>query len=128
MPALAPLLRPVFVCGLTDLFVADAAAALGVPIDEEDMDADVVVGVEVDVEEDVVAVVIDADHVVAERSDLVVLQVSIYSLKKLHVLQICNLVGVGRRSEEDALHINEEVPAIRAIGGAREGSVRLIQI
>lgn len=80
MPALAPLLRPVSVCGSTDLFVAVAAAALGIPNDEEDMDADVVVGVEVDVEEDVVAVVIDADHVVAERSDLVVLQVSIYSL------------------------------------------------
>ena len=80
MPALAPLLRPVFVCGLTELFVAVAAAALGVPNAEEDMDSEVVVGAEVDIDEDVVAVAIDADHVVAERSDLVVLQVSIYSL------------------------------------------------
>lgn len=71
MPAFAPLLRPLFGCGLADLPVAVAAAALGVPDDEEDAEADVVVGVDVDVdmEEDVVAAAIDVDHVVAERSD-----------------------------------------------------------
>ena len=37
-------------------------------------------------------------------------------------------MDVGGRSEEDALHINKEVPAVRAIGGARESSVCLIQI
>ena len=72
MPAFAPLLRPVFVCGLTDLPVAVAAAAVGFADDEEDVEADVVVGVDVnvDVDEDEVAGAIDVDHVVAERSDL----------------------------------------------------------
>lgn len=69
MPAFAPLLRPVFVCRLIDLPVAFAAAALGVPGGEEEVDADVVVGIEVDADEDVVAAARDADHVVAERSD-----------------------------------------------------------
>lgn len=72
MPAFAPLLRPVFACGLTDLPVAVtvAAATLGVPDDEEDTEADVVAGVDADMDEDVVAAAIDVDHVVAERSDL----------------------------------------------------------
>ena len=74
MPAFAPLLRPGFVCGLTGLSVAVAAAAFGVADDEEDVEADVVVDidvdVDVDVDEDEVAGAIDADHVVAERSDL----------------------------------------------------------
>lgn len=72
MPAFAPLLRPVFVCVLTDLPVAVVGAALGGPDDDEEDDED----------EDEVAAAADADHVVAERSDLqVVLQVNIYSLK-----------------------------------------------
>lgn len=70
IPAFAPLLRRVFVCGLTDCSIAIATAALGVPDDEGDVEADVVVGVDVDVDEDVVAVATDVDHVVAERSDL----------------------------------------------------------
>lgn len=72
MPAFAPLLRPVFVCGLTGLPVAVADAALGVPDDVEDGEVDVVLGVDadVDVDEDVVAAATDVDHVVAERSDL----------------------------------------------------------
>lgn len=88
MPAFAPLLRPVFVCGLTRLFVAVAAAALGVPNAEEDLDLEFAVVAEVDIDEDVAAAAIDADHVVAERSDLIVLQVSIYSMKWFPVLQI----------------------------------------
>lgn len=70
MPAFALLLRLVFACGLAELPVAVAAAALGVPDEEEDVVADVALGVEVDVVEDVAAAAIDADHVVAERSYL----------------------------------------------------------
>ena len=72
MPAFASLLRPVFVCGLADLPVVVAAAALAVSDDEEDAEDEVVVGVDVDVNVDEIEVAgaIDADHVVAERSDL----------------------------------------------------------
>ena len=79
MPAFAPLLRPVFVRALDDLAVAVAvaAAAFGAPDEEGDSDAEVVGGVDVDVGvafdgvvEELVAAGTDADHVVAERSDL----------------------------------------------------------
>ena len=66
MPAFAPLLRPVLVCGLTGLFAAVAAAAMGV------VEAEIVTGVDADGEadEDVAAAAAGADQVVAERSDL----------------------------------------------------------
>lgn len=81
MPALAPLLRPVFGCawalGGFDFPVAVAAAAFEFCDVEDVVDAEVVVGVDAD--EDAVDVASDVDHVVAERSDLrLILLVSIY--------------------------------------------------
>lgn len=105
MPAFAPLLRPVFVCGLTDLLVAVAAAALGVPGDKEDKEDEVVVGIDVDVDvdededededEDVVAAAIGADHVVAERSDLQQRSQSAYLCVNSTVPRTQDLVSVG---------------------------------
>lgn len=72
MPAFAPLLRLVLVCGVIDLPVAVAGSALAGPDDGEEVGGDVVTGVDSDVEVDdeVVAAAADADHVVAERKDL----------------------------------------------------------
>lgn len=99
MPAFAPLLRPVFVCGLTDLPVAVAAAAFGVPGDKEDKEDEVVVGIDVDVDvdedEDVVAAAIGADHVVAERSDLQQRSQSAYLCVNSTVPRTQDLVSVG---------------------------------
>lgn len=68
MPAFAPLLRPVAGGGLAGLSVAVAiaAAAVGGAV------AEVVRGGDADGEadEDVAAAAVEADHVVAERSDL----------------------------------------------------------
>ena len=72
MPAFAPVLRPVLGWGAMEVLVvvvAAAAAALGGCDDEEDVGFD----------EDEVAAAADADHVVAERSDLHSFSRSIYT-------------------------------------------------
>ena len=109
MHTLVPLLRSVPVCELANVPVADVAAAVGVPNDENEMaddevkmEADVVEGVDVvvDVDEDeieadvigdvgvaagvgvdenVMISAVDVDHVIAERLDLRLFSRSEYS-------------------------------------------------
>ena len=69
MPAFAPLLRLVLGCGATEAPVAVALAAAAFEVVEDE----IMVGMDVDV----VAAVIDVDHVVAGRSDLWFFRVSI---------------------------------------------------
>ena len=127
MPALVPLLRPVFAAWALvgfDVPVAVAAAAFGSRDVEDVVEVEVVVGVDGD--GDAVDVATGVDHVVAERSDLrLILRVSIYrSVKRFGLF--CS--GGGRSTEEDILVVDEEISAIGAVGGAHERPVCLIEV
>ena len=124
MPAFAPLLRPVFVCRLIDLPVAFAAAALGVPGGEEEVDADVVVGIEVDADEDVVAAARDADHVVAERSDLQYFSKSAYPLCDSPMsckLKVCCALGGGGGLKKPYSTLTRKFPLLELLAVPMRG-------